>query len=175
MTNMTFSNSKRNLIFGSNSDPTPLRPPWAIAEHDFIETCTRCGECVKQCPVNVIKLSDGGFPEMNFSKSGCEFCEVCVAVCLPGALKLLETDPFDAIATISDECFSERGVICRSCAEVCENRAIRFHQVVGGITHVLMNTESCNGCGECVSICPANAITIQPGQLILGYQPERAV
>ena len=42
-----------------------------------------------------------------------------------------------------------------------EIQAIKFKQVVGGVTHVLMNSENCNGCGECVSICPANAITIQ--------------
>lgn len=158
---MVVSTSKRNLIFGRVSTHQAVRPPWAISETAFIETCTRCGECVKQCPVNVISLKDGNFPEMNYSSSGCDFCEVCVAVCQPGALQLSETTPFDSIAIIGNECFSERGVICRSCAEVCEIQAIRFQQVVGGITHVLMNTEQCNGCGECVSICPADAITIQ--------------
>jgi ferredoxin-type protein NapF len=98
---------------------------------------------------------------MNFSTSGCDFCEVCVAVCIPGALKLGQVAPFDSIAVINNECFSERGVICRSCGEACEIQAIHFKQVVGGVTHVVMNTDSCNGCGECVSICPANAITIK--------------
>ncbi|MCK5666106.1 MAG: ferredoxin-type protein NapF [Thiotrichaceae bacterium] len=149
------------MIFGKVSAPLPVRPPWAINETEFIEACTRCGECVKQCPVNVIRIADGSFPEMNFSTSGCDFCEVCVAVCVPAALKLGQAAPFDSIAVINNECFSERGVICRSCGEVCEIQAIHFKQVVGGVTHVVMNTDSCNGCGECVSICPANAITIK--------------
>lgn len=161
---MAISNSKRNLIFGRTPAHQSVRPPWAIMEHEFIETCTRCGECVKQCPVNIIRIADGGFPEMNFSTSGCDFCEVCVAVCLPGALKLTQAVPFNSIAIISDECFSERGVICRSCGESCETRAIRFKQVVGGVAHVLMDTDQCNGCGECVSTCPAHAITIEQRQ-----------
>jgi len=161
---MNLSGSKRNLIFGRVSPSEPVRPPWAINEIAFIDTCDRCGECVKQCPVNVIRFADGGFPEMNFSSSGCDFCEVCVAVCQPGALILNDVDPFQSIATIGEDCFSERGVICRSCGEVCEIQAIKFKQVVGGVTHVLMNTENCNGCGECVSICPADAITIKHRQ-----------
>lgn len=158
---MAISNSKSSFIFGNISALRPVRPPWALSENEFIETCTRCGECVKQCPVNVIRLAEGSFPEMNFSTSGCDFCEVCAAVCMPGAIKLGQQAPFDSMAIISNECFSERGVICRSCGEACEIQAIHFQQVVGGVTHVLMNTDNCNGCGECVSICPADAITIK--------------
>ncbi len=158
---MAISQTKRNLIFGKTSASQPIRPPWARSEDEFIETCNRCGECVKQCPVNIIQITDDGFPEMNFSTSGCDFCEVCAAVCLPAALKIGHSDPFDSMAIISNECFSERGVICRSCGESCEIQAIHFKQVVGGVTHVLMNTDNCNGCGECVSTCPAHSITIQ--------------
>lgn len=158
---MALSTSKRNLLFGRISAKKAIRPPWAINEDDFIEICNRCGECVKQCPRNVIRIEDGGFPAMNFTHAGCDFCEVCVAVCKPEALKLNDFAGFNLTAEISSECFSERGVICRSCGEVCESRAIRFQQVVGGITHVLMDTEHCNGCGECVGICPAHAITMK--------------
>ncbi|MCP4076057.1 MAG: ferredoxin-type protein NapF [Gammaproteobacteria bacterium] len=158
---MAISNSKGNFIFRKITALRPVRPPWAISENEFINTCTRCGECVKQCPVNVIRVADGSFPEINFSSSGCDFCEVCAAVCLPGALLIGQSAPFNSIAVIGNECFSERGVICHSCGEACEIQAIHFQQVVGGVTHVLMNTDNCNGCGECVSICPANAITIQ--------------
>ncbi len=161
---MAISITKRNLIFGKITAPQPIRPPWASSEDEFIETCNRCGECVRQCPVNVIQIADGGFPEMNFSTSGCDFCEVCAAVCLPAALKIRHSDPFDSVAVISNECFSERGVICRSCGESCETKAIHFKQVVGGVTHVFMNTDNCNGCGECVSTCPAHAITIEHRQ-----------
>ena len=139
----------------------PLRPPWAIIEHEFIETCTRCTDCVKQCPQNIIRIADGGFPEINVSEAGCDFCQACVQACLPNALNLGISVPFNCYATINDNCFSERGVICRSCGEVCEVQAIKFKQVVGGITHVAMETLSCTGCGECISVCPAFAISLQ--------------
>lgn len=158
---MAISNSKRHLLRGRISASMPFRPPWAIDEEAFINTCTRCGECVNQCPQKVIQKGDGGFPEINFSKSGCDFCQLCVEVCPTRALQIQHDDAFNTLVTINQDCFSERGIVCRSCGEVCESRAISFRQVVGGITHVLMDPSSCNGCGECISLCPANAITLK--------------
>ncbi len=155
------SRSKRNLLFGRTSGQHPIRPPWAVTESDFLDLCNRCGECARECPQAIIRMSDGGYPEIDFSAGGCDFCEVCVAVCKAEALKLDGRAPWQQVAVLGDNCFSERGVICRSCGEVCEMQAIRFQQVVGGVTHVLMDSESCTGCGECVAICPAQAITIQ--------------
>ena len=159
---MSISNSKRDFLFGRVRGYQPLRPPWAIAEDRFGDTCTRCGDCVRECPTNVIKLADGGFPEMDFSAAGCDFCEVCVSVCEPGALDRKIQPPLNLVANLNDNCFSARGVICRACGEVCDSRAIRFQQVVGGVTHVSIEFSACTGCGECVSICPAHSISIKP-------------
>lgn len=153
--------TKRNLIFARRSSTAAFRPPWSIAEVDFIERCTRCGACSKECPSNVIRMADGGFPELDFSHAGCDFCEVCVAVCQPQALKLNGSAAINLTAQIGDSCFSERGVICRSCGEVCYMGAIRFKPALGGITRVLLNSNQCNGCGECVHICPAQSITMK--------------
>ena len=158
---MAISNSKRHLLRGRISASMPFRPPWAIDEESFIDLCTRCHECVNQCPQHVIKKGGGGFPEMNFTRAGCDFCERCADVCQSNALQIQNEDAFNTLVTINQDCFSERGIVCRSCGEVCESRAISFKQVVGGVTHVLMNTSSCNGCGECISLCPANSISLQ--------------
>jgi len=157
---MTISRSKRNLLFGRPANEATLRPPWAVDESEFHRLCDRCGECARECPRGIIRMSDGGYPEVDFRMAGCDFCEVCVAVCKPEALRLDGRPAWQQVARTGDRCFSERGVICRSCGEVCEMEAIRFQQVVGGITHVIMDVDACNGCGECVSICPADAITI---------------
>ena len=37
-----------------------LRPPGAIAEHDFLSACIKCGQCVQVCPVKAIHLADIG-------------------------------------------------------------------------------------------------------------------
>lgn len=158
---MAISNSKRSFIFAHTAKELPFRPPWSLSEDDFVELCTRCGECFKECPRNIIQLGDGGFPELDFSYTGCDFCEVCVQVCEPGALKKRDFPALTLLANIGENCFSERGVICRSCGEICEAEAIKFKPNVGGVTRVLINTELCNGCGECVHICPAQSITMK--------------
>jgi len=158
---MSISNAKRNFLLGRASVHKTIRPPWSVNEELFIERCTRCGECIKECPNNVIAVADGGFPKLDFSAAGCDFCEVCVDVCKPRALSKDTQPPLNLLAIIDSSCFSERGVICRSCGEVCDSRAIHFKLVVGGITHVMIDFNSCNGCGECVSICPAHSITMK--------------
>ena len=139
---MSISSSKRNLIFGRISAEQPIRPPWALVEDEFIETCNRCGECTRQCSMNILQMADGGFPVINFSQSGCDFCGVCVDVCEPKALNREKSEAFNLQATIAENCFSQRGVICRSCGEACHIEAIRFQLVVGGTAHVSLDGDS---------------------------------
>ncbi|MGC4032478.1 MAG: 4Fe-4S binding protein [Tepidisphaeraceae bacterium] len=35
-----------------------LRPPGALPEKQFLDTCSRCGECVKVCPAEAIRLEE---------------------------------------------------------------------------------------------------------------------
>lgn len=157
-------NSKRNFLSGRSLNWMPIRPPWAIDESQFIELCSRCTDCTDVCPKKIISVADGGFPEVSFSSKGCDFCGFCVDICEAGALNKLQVDAFRLKAVINDQCFSTRGVVCRSCGEVCESRAISFKALVGGNTQISMNTAHCTGCGECISICPADAITMNTTQ-----------
>ena len=158
---MTKQSALQSLVIEDLPHQRPIRPPWARIETEFVVRCDGCEQCVRECPMNAIKLADNGLAEMNFEEAGCDFCEVCVAVCKPGALELTDSAPFDLYADISDDCFSKRGVICRSCSSHCEVQSIEFKQVVGGATQLLMDPDLCNGCGECVSVCPANAIKMR--------------
>ncbi len=59
--------------------------------HSFIadsETCTKCGACVRDCPLGVLELAGGtpGFKEGAAEK--CFSCLHCVAVCPTGAVSL---------------------------------------------------------------------------------------
>jgi ferredoxin len=38
------------------------RPPGAIAEHDFLDACVRCGLCVRACPYDTLHLAAPGGP-----------------------------------------------------------------------------------------------------------------
>ena len=154
--------SRRLFLHGDFNTSGKIRPPWSIDEKAFIDRCTRCFECASACPSHLIIKGDGGFPEISFKRHGCDFCEACVRACSPGALVKSDEQEFAwlQVASITDQCFSKRGVVCRSCGEICETRAIRFIPGVGGLQTVELNTEQCNGCGECVHVCPAHAIEI---------------
>ena len=156
--------NRMQFLRGNFTNEIVIRPPWAIPESDFTDVCDRCDQCVKSCHLNIIKRGSSGFPEIDFSNTGCDFCQVCVQNCLTDALQLPEvTDqkPWNLKATIRNNCLSEKGVVCRACGDICEMQAIRFKLAVGGISLVEMNTSECNGCGECVSVCPVQAIEMK--------------
>ncbi|WP_018123190.1 nitroreductase family protein [Desulfovibrio oxyclinae] len=61
------------------------------------EKCTKCGECVADCPRSIIELE----PEFPRIKDGgeeeCIRCQHCLAICKPGALSILGTSPEDCL------------------------------------------------------------------------------
>lgn len=79
------------------------------------------------------------------------------------ALFGLSTPETKPIARIGDACLTLRGVMCESCADICEQRAIRFIRR-GAIKQPLIDADACSGCGECLSVCPANAIAMPSPQ-----------
>lgn len=61
------------------------------------EKCTGCGECVKDCPVQVISL-EGGWPELVAERADqCIECQHCLAVCPEGAVSVLGRNPAESL------------------------------------------------------------------------------
>ena len=146
-------------------DRLPIRPPWAIDETAFIDRCTRCGDCMEACPYDLIREGRGRFPKMDFSQYGCDFCGDCVEACKPDALyrdRQAGAPPWNLKATILDNCLSLNGVVCRSCGEACEERAITFKLELGGVARPLLDLALCTGCGECHAVCPIKSVLISP-------------
>jgi nitroreductase/NAD-dependent dihydropyrimidine dehydrogenase PreA subunit len=57
------------------------------------QTCTRCGECVADCPARIITM-DEGFPAIVADKeASCYRCQHCLAVCPVGAVSILGLKP----------------------------------------------------------------------------------
>ncbi len=167
--------NRRQFLRGSfNKKLVSIRPPWALAEHDFLNACSRCNECIRKCPEKVIVKGDGGYPGINFDSGGCTFCKECVAACEDGALSINipEQLPWNITATVSSECISMHGVTCRSCSDSCEEEAITFRLQVGGISQPEINSKSCTGCGYCVVPCPVKAITVSENQVQEEYNYE---
>jgi len=70
----------------------------------------------------------------------------------------------DAIVRISQVCLANNAVSCRSCEELCDEDAIRFRPVAGGPAVPVIIEDSCTGCGDCLGVCPVDAIDLQERQ-----------
>lgn len=155
--------SRRSFFRGRPRPRTELRPPWALQENAFIDHCTRCNDCVKACPTQIIVIGDGGYPTVDFSLGECTFCGDCVSRCQPKALVRLEPEQaaWTYKATIGEDCLPRQGVECRVCGDFCDARAIRFPPRLGGSPLPEIDAETCTGCGACVAPCPVTAIGIR--------------
>ena len=142
-----------------------VRPPWATAEQDFLNRCTRCGECVRQCPQGIIVQPAHGYPEINFSHGECVFCAQCVKACAPAALLFdqPEQPPWALRADIGRGCLASAGIECRVCQEQCPQGAIRFIPKLHTVAQPLLDSSACNGCGACIAPCPTQAINMFRG------------
>jgi ferredoxin-type protein NapG len=113
-----------------------IRPPFALAELEFLLACTRCGECAVACPHGVVFLLPArlgaqvlGTPALDLLTKGCLLCEdwPCVAACEPGALRLPEGNddeprppPRMAVVSIDTQsCLPYSGPECGVCAASC--------------------------------------------------------
>mgnify|MGYP001603782426 CR=1 FL=1 len=153
--------------------PSLVRPPGALPEPAFLDTCTRCDECVKACPHWVVKKGGpelgpryAGTPVLVPAENPCLFCEdlPCVRSCPTGALAGT-TDPASlriGLAEVDlERCYSAKGQPCDYCQVHCPTspRAIRVASP-GAAPRV--DPDACNGCGKCAQICPPSAIRIRP-------------
>jgi ferredoxin-type protein NapF len=159
----TVTNRRQFLRTAIAGGPRPARPPWSLSEPEFLDRCDRCDDCLKACPERILKRGSGGFPEVDFARGGCTFCGECLNACKGRAIVGDGTAPDTAWtlrAEIDDTCLAVRGVVCRSCGEACDARAIRFRLELGGVARPLLDRDRCNGCGGCYSICPVAAVRI---------------
>jgi len=148
------------------SGPLWLRPPGAIAERQFLNTCSRGGECVKACPAHCIKIDSsgvkgGGAPYIEADTSACVVCDglYCMDVCPSGALKRTPRVDIDMGTAVwqEDSCVRQRGESCTICVDQCPlgEVAIRLHR-----GRIEVQPLSCVGCGVCQEKCPTTPKSI---------------
>lgn len=127
---------------------TLIRPPGALAEDEFLATCTRCDECLKVCPTNVLQPAvfeaglEGVFtPRLDFTRSFCEYnCAECGTVCPTRSIAPLGLDRKQraviGVARIDQTlCLPwAQGKECSVCQELCPvpHKAITFVGEGGG-------------------------------------------
>lgn len=149
--------ASRRAFLRGHFKATPIpRPFGAIDEPRFLDTCTQCGDCTSACPEGIVIRGDGGYPVLNFNKSGCTFCGSCVEACDTGAL--VAGTLWDWRPDASASCLSAKGVFCRTCQDHCDESAIRFRLRPGGRSQPEFDPDLCTGCGSCAAPCPVGAI-----------------
>jgi len=147
---------------------SPVRPPGAIEEKVFIDTCLKCGSCVKACEQESIRFAGieagflVGFPVIVPNERACFVCDdlSCMKASPTGALLLTpENEIRMGTAIISKEkCITYEGKECSICVSSCPfpEQAI----FINAEKHPQV-TDSCIGCGLCEYWCDYNAIKIK--------------
>jgi ferredoxin-type protein NapG len=151
-----------------------IRPPGALAEDAFLGACVRCGQCVRDCPYDTLRLAelgDGmptGTPYFEPRTIPCEMCQdiPCVKACPTGALDhdLKDIDKARmGLAVLADQenCLNYLGLRCDVCYRVCPviDKAItlepRRNERTGKHTLFIptVHSDHCTGCGKCEKSC----------------------
>ena len=141
----------------ASTQSASLRPPYAHDMALFSTLCATCVEnpCIASCEENIIVLDNEKAPSLLFAQGGCTFCKECALACPLGVLKVEEEPTIQAIFNIdTKQCMAWNSVICNSCADVCNAKAITFFSML----RPLLDKEKCTRCGFCYGICPSNAV-----------------
>ncbi len=159
-------------------NPYLIRPPGALPEERFVQTCVKCGECMKVCLTNGLHptFTEAGLeglwsPVLVPVLGYCEYnCNLCSQVCPTGAIKKVTVEEKKEIriglATFDkDRCIPYAyGRNCIVCEEHCPTpeKAIVFEEEEAedeeGNRFILkkpvIDVELCIGCGICEYKCP---------------------
>jgi ferredoxin-type protein NapG len=148
-----------------------LRPPGALPEQAFTDTCSRCGTCVSVCPAQCIKIDPsgklgGGFPYIDANAMSCVVCDslACMNHCPSGALVPTPVGEIDMGTAVWREstCVRTRGESCTICDDHCPVGSVAIEVGADGRIHVI--EDGCVGCGVCQHDCPTSpkSIVVMP-------------
>lgn len=130
------------------------------------DRCTGCGKCVKACPRSIISIiprihkiylacsnHELGAKVKKYCSVGCTACTLCVKATRSGAITMVNNLP--VLDYSKNETFIPASYKCPS---KC------FIDLAKARPKVNIDT-SCDGCGECVSVCPVKgAISGEHGE-----------
>jgi ferredoxin-type protein NapG len=147
-----------------------LRPPGALDERSFRDTCSRCGTCVNVCPAQCIKIDSTGAkghgaPYIDPQVMPCVVCDglVCMRDCPSGALVPTALGLIDMGTAVVREhlCVRVEGEDCQICVQQCPIGSVAI-ELRDDRVHVI--EDGCTGCGVCENRCPTNpkAIVVIP-------------
>jgi ferredoxin-type protein NapG len=155
---------------GASRARLPLRPPGALPEATFLQTCERSGRCVAACPVQAIQVLRSaereldGTPFLVPSQKACVVCDdlSCMKACPTGALEFVPKEQIAIGFAVVDQgrCRRSFGEPCRECVDRCPLAAAAIGLDARGRVEV---RGGCVGCGVCELYCPTSpkSITVE--------------
>ena len=134
-----------------------IRPPYFEDESVFLTNCIECdGICSTVCEENIIVIQEDKTPKLDFSNSGCTYCDECANACPHDVLLLENKKHIDAKIEIDIlKCLSWNQTMCFSCKDPCLDDAIEFIAMFRPEIK-----DNCTSCGYCIKTCPVDAIKI---------------
>jgi ferredoxin-type protein NapF len=148
-----------------------IRPPGARDEQDFLNVCSRCGNCVHACPVNAIQIDHssrlaGGAPYIDPDAAACVMCDSlgCMTQCPSSALMLVPREQIDIGTAEWNSALCLRTVAgepCTKCVDHCPVGTLALEVIDN---HIVVHKDHCTGCGACQNNCPTHprSITVTP-------------
>jgi MauM/NapG family ferredoxin protein len=147
-----------------------LRPPGALQENLFLETCSRCAKCVEVCPAQCIKLDPertvaGGAPYIDVDTMPCVLCTglECMHYCPTGALARTPLHDIDMGTAVwhEERCVRSHGEPCTMCVDHCPLGTTALELAND---RIVVHEDGCTGCGVCQNNCPTTpkSITVTP-------------
>jgi len=156
--------------------------------HIDSECCVHCGWCAAVCPVNAISVEKPFAGRWTRAEDVCQTCHTCVEVCPANAIFNKKAKPGERVEKIThrpDAC-----IYCGACAVSCPVNAIDVRKtailpdvekkgllekkileapVPAALLRTCLKTDeaACLGCGNCVIVCPVNALNNR--ELAAGY------
>lgn len=150
-----------------------LRPPGALDEAAFRQTCSRGGDCVRVCPAQCIKIDPtgvrgNGAPYIDADDMPCVVCDGlhCMQVCPSGALVPTVVAEIDMGTAVwhSDTCLrtraAETSAIDRACSLCVDKCPIGSFAIELQANQIVVKETGCIGCGVCQFECPTSPKSI---------------
>jgi len=136
-----------------------VRPPYFHNADAFDKECINCdGLCATSCQEHIIFIGEDKTPRIDFSSSGCTYCDDCAIACQSDVLQVKHKSFINLEVTINQKtCLSWQGIMCFSCKDPCLEDAIEFKAMF----MPTIDLDKCTACGFCISRCPSLAINIK--------------